>query len=89
MKSGHSADDKIDPSKALSKGMEVSHYAIVERICVCETSEVYLAEDTALRRKVSLSFLPFQHITNNEAISMFKSDAHAIASLNHSNIIHV
>jgi PAS domain S-box-containing protein len=88
MESDLPGDNKPD-SRALTKDTKVSHYVVLERVCVCETCEVYLAEDTELGRKATLSFLPFQNRSNDDAAAIFRSEVQTIASLDHSNIIHV
>jgi PAS domain S-box-containing protein len=88
MESDLPTDSKPD-SRAFTKGTQVSHYVVLERVCVCEKCEVYLAEDTELGRKVTLNFLPFQDCSNDDAITMFRSEVQAIASLNQSNIIRI
>ena len=89
MESGHPADDKMRSSEALVKGTNVSRFAIIERVCICDECEVYIAEDTDLGRKVALSFLPLKNSSNDDTIAMFTSEIQAIASLNHSNIIRI
>lgn len=88
MESDLPTDNKPD-FEAFAKGTQVSHYVVLERVCVCEKCEIYLAEDTELGRKVTLNFLPLQDCSNDDAIAMFRSEVQAIASLNHSNIIHI
>jgi serine/threonine protein kinase len=49
--------------------------------------EVYLAEDTNLRRKVALKLLPPQFSADNERKNRFEKEARAVSALNHPNII--
>ncbi len=51
--------------------------------------EIYLAEDTKLKRQVALKFLPRQLTADNEARERFEREAQAAAALNHPNIITV
>ncbi|MEP7273750.1 MAG: serine/threonine-protein kinase, partial [Acidobacteriota bacterium] len=49
--------------------------------------EVYLAQDTRLRRKVALKVLP-SHLTDDpERLRRFNQEAQAVSALNHPNII--
>ena len=51
--------------------------------------EVYLAEDTRLRRKVALKILPSDLAANKDRMRRFEQEAQAAAALNHPNIAHV
>lgn len=51
--------------------------------------EVYLAEDTELKRKAALKFLPPQYTCEPDSKLRFKQEAQAAAILNHPNIITV
>ena len=49
--------------------------------------EVYLAEDTELRREVALKVLPKLFTENEQALQRFKQEARAASGLKHRNII--
>jgi len=67
----------------------VSHYRIVKKIGAGGMGEVYLAEDTKLRRKVALKFLPEEQTRDNAVLQQFTQEAQAAAQLQHPNIITV
>jgi tetratricopeptide (TPR) repeat protein/predicted Ser/Thr protein kinase len=67
-------------------GESVSHYRIVERLGSGGMGEVFLAEDTRLRRKVALKVLRPQLDTSDEARLRFVQEARAAASIEHPHL---
>jgi non-specific serine/threonine protein kinase len=80
-------DDKTRTHVTLTGGTMVSHYRIIEKIGAGGMGEVYLAEDTRLKRKVALKFLPSHLVSNEEIKTRFLREAQAVAKLNHPNIV--
>ena len=65
-------NDKTQTHVVLAKGTMVDHYRIVEKIGAGGLGEVYLAEDTELKRKVALKFLPPHLCQNEDCYARFK-----------------
>ena len=82
-------NDQTRTHVVLTKGTMVQHYRIVEKIGAGGMGEVYLAEDTKLKRKVALKFLSSQILATPEAKTRFVNEAQAAARLQHPNIITV
>jgi serine/threonine protein kinase/tetratricopeptide (TPR) repeat protein len=72
---------------ALTQGTMISHYQIIEKIGAGGMGEVYLAEDTNLKRQVALKFLPPHLCQDEDCRARFKREAQAAAKLNHPNIV--
>ena len=70
-------------------GQTVSHYTIVDKLGAGGMGEVYLAEDTELKRRVALKFLTGGCRSDTETIARFKSEAQALAAISHPNIVSV
>jgi len=80
-------DDKTRTHVVLTKGTMVSHYRIIEKIGAGGMGEVYLAEDTELKRQVALKFLPPHLCQDEDCRARFKREAQAVAKLKHPNIV--
>src|SRR5262249_30926805 len=65
----------------------ISHYRIIKRLGVGGMGEVYLAEDTKLRRKVALKILSAEAIRNENRLRRFEQEAFAASALSHPNIL--
>ena len=71
----------------LQPGISVSHYTIVEKIGQGGMGEVYLADDSRLRRQVALKFLSAKYTSDDEFKQRFMREAHTAAAVNHPNIV--
>jgi serine/threonine protein kinase len=76
-------------SSSLNPGRKLGRYEILSQIGAGGMGEVYVAEDTSLRRKVGLKVLPAEVAANDDRMRRFRQEATAAASLNHPNIAHV
>jgi serine/threonine protein kinase/Flp pilus assembly protein TadD len=67
-------------------GQMINQYKIASAIGAGGMGEVYLAEDTRLKRRVALKFLP-AHLTEDERyLRRFEQEARAVAALSHPNV---
>jgi non-specific serine/threonine protein kinase len=85
------ADDiNNDPTRSftvINVGVVFSHYKIISKIGAGGMGEVWLAEDTELKRQVALKFLPPHLCQDKDCQTRFKREAQATAALKHPNIV--
>jgi eukaryotic-like serine/threonine-protein kinase len=71
----------------LKNGQQIGHYKILSAIGAGGMGEVYLAEDTRLRRKIALKVLPENIAQDEDRLRRFEQEAFAASALNHPNIL--
>jgi serine/threonine protein kinase/Tfp pilus assembly protein PilF len=70
-------------------GWTIAHYRILEKLGEGGMGEVYLAEDSRLKRKIAVKFLPSHLTKDKQSRERFEREAQAAAVLNHPNIVTV
>jgi len=71
----------------LAENTRVGRYEIRSQIGAGGMGEVYLAQDTQLRRSVALKILPADFTHDKHKLHRFKQEAYAVSALNHPNIL--
>jgi eukaryotic-like serine/threonine-protein kinase len=77
----------IEVREARPIGSQFSHYRLLELLGAGGISQVYLAEDLHLKRKVALKFLPAAFSQDPARVRRFEREARAASALNHPNIV--
>jgi serine/threonine protein kinase/tetratricopeptide (TPR) repeat protein len=73
--------------KELSANATLSHYRVISKLGAGGMGEVWLAEDTRLKRKVAIKLLPTDLTADAARLRRFEHEARAASGLNHPNII--
>lgn len=70
-------------------GQSIGDFHIIRRLGQGGMGQVYLAEQTALKRKVALKFLKPEVAAKPLFVTRFRAEAEAVARINHPNIVQV
>ena len=73
--------------RMLKVNQQFERYSIISVLGAGGMGEVYLAEDTQLKRKIALKILSLKAGGNDDYQQRFIREAHAISALNHPNIV--
>ena len=71
----------------LPPGTRLGRYTVSSLLGTGGMGEVYLAQDTTLRRRVAIKLLPGQFTRDDARRGRFEREAYAASSLNHPNIL--
>lgn len=84
----HVAAEILAEQEAESKtGRQFGAYRIVSKLGAGGMGEVWLAEDSRLKRKIALKLLPVAFTTDATRVRRFEREARAASALNHPNIL--
>ena len=76
-----------DSRSTIAPGRELTHYKVISLLGSGGMGEVYLAEDTHLKRKVALKMLKPELTRDERDLRRLEKEAHAASALNHPNIL--
>ena len=71
---------------SLQPGSQFNRYQILSKLGAGGMGEVFLAEDTSLRRKIAIKILPANSIVDDRAKLRLVREAQSAAALDHPNI---
>ncbi len=80
-------NDATRQVQVLKPGSRIGRYELVRRLGAGGMGEVYLAQDTLLRRQVALKFLMPHLVADASFKERFLREARSAAALNHPNIV--
>jgi len=87
--SRHSRGNDRIPALSLSAGTRLGPYEILSPLGAGGMGEVYRAKDAKLNREIAIKVLPESLSKDPEALARFEREAHAVAALNHPNILSI
>src|SRR6516164_3293692 len=70
-------------------GRTLADFHVLRHLGQGGMGQVYLAEQTSLKRKVALKILRPDLAANDVALSRFRTEAESVARINHPNIVQV
>ncbi len=70
-------------------GETLGDYRVIERLGRGGMGEVFLAQDTRLKRRAALKLLPEEYTSDPARLRRFEQEACAVSALNHPNIVTV
>ena len=73
----------------LAVGTRLGPYEILSPLGAGGMGEVYKARDSKLKRDVAIKVLPASLAGDSDALARFEREAHAVAALNHPNILSI
>ena len=75
--------------QVITAGTKLGSYEILAPLGAGGMGEVYRAKDTKLNREVAIKVLPESLSKDPDALARFEREAHAVAALNHPNILSI
>lgn len=72
---------------AIAAGTRLAHYEIISLLGAGGMGQVYVAEDTRLRRRVAIKMLVPELTRDERNLRRFEQEARAASALNHPNIL--
>jgi eukaryotic-like serine/threonine-protein kinase len=75
------------PNMALQQGSKLGPYEILSPLGAGGMGAVYKARDTRLGRDVAVKVLPDHLVSDPDALARFQTEARAVASLSHPNVL--
>jgi serine/threonine protein kinase len=76
-----------ETERDLAPGTGLDHYEVISLLARGGMGQVYLAEDTILKRKVALKVLAPEFLNDEHGLRRFQREALAASALNHPNIV--
>lgn len=81
------AEAFAEEQSTMKMGQRIHHYQLLSQLGKGGMGEVFLAQDTSLKRQVALKLLPKHSTALAERVQRFEREARAASALNHPNIL--